>query len=210
MPNASPPDARFSEIQCAKQEIRRRVLTLREGLPDDVRAARSRLIVQRIAALPSFAAARTVLLFYHFGSEWASAWLAHEALQSGKIVALPRVLRSSENSRQLALQTVENIDRDTTPGMLGIREPLPERPAVAPEAIDWVLVPGVAFTPHGDRLGYGAGLYDRLLPQIPAYAPRVAGAFDVQIVDEIPTDRHDFPVDAIYTESRVFHCIRGV
>src|SRR5215469_11123214 len=158
----------LSTTQRAKQEIRRRVLALRDGLPADTRAAHSRCIAQRIAALPSFAAARTALLFYSFGSEWASALLVQEALQSGKTVVLPRV---SELRGQMTLQTVEDITRDTAPGIRGILEPLPERPAVLPEAIDWVLVPGVAFTPDGDRLGYGAGFYDRLLAQIPAQVP---------------------------------------
>ncbi|MDR0770515.1 MAG: 5-formyltetrahydrofolate cyclo-ligase [Burkholderiales bacterium] len=196
----------LSETQRAKQEIRRRVLALREGLSAEMHAAHSRGIAQRIAALPSFAAARAVLLFHPFGSEWAAALLVQEALRSGKTVVLPRVIRTQENLRQMVLQTVENIDRDTAPGLWGIREPLPERPLVSPETIDWVLVPGVAFTPHGDRLGYGAGFYDRLLPQIPARVPRIAGAFDAQIVDVLPTDAYDCPVDAVLTESRALHC----
>ncbi|MDR2017136.1 MAG: 5-formyltetrahydrofolate cyclo-ligase, partial [Burkholderiales bacterium] len=60
------------------------------------------------------------------------------------------------------------------------------------------------FTPRGDRLGYGAGFYDELLPLIPAHVPRIAGAFDVQMVNGLPTDVHDCPVDVVYTESRVF------
>ncbi|MDR2173089.1 MAG: 5-formyltetrahydrofolate cyclo-ligase [Burkholderiales bacterium] len=197
-----------SETQRAKQEMRHRVLALRDGLSVDEHAAHSRCIAQRIAALPSFANARTVLLFHSFGSEWNSVLLVQEALQSGKTVVLPRVLSSKGTSRQMALQTVENIARDTAPGTRGILEPLPERPVVSPETIDWILVPGVAFTPRGERLGYGGGFYDRLLPQIPKHVPRIVGAFDVQIVDALPVDSHDCSVDAVYTERRVFHCMR--
>jgi 5-formyltetrahydrofolate cyclo-ligase len=208
MPDSLPFSVPPSETQRAKQEMRRRVLALRDGLSADERAAHSCRIAQRLAALPSFAVARTVLLFHPFGSEWESALLVREALQSGKTVALPRVLSLQENSQQMALQTVEDIARDTAPGTRGILEPLPERPVVVPEAIDWVLVPGVAFTPRGERLGYGGGFYDRLLAQIPAHVPRIVGAFDAQIVEALPTDSHDCPVDAIYTELRVFHCMR--
>lgn len=205
MPISSSP---LSETQHAKREMRRRVLALRDGLSADERTSYSCAIAQRIAALPSFVAARTVLLFHSFGSEWASAMLVQEALQSGKTVVLPRVLPLQGASQRMALQTIDDIARDTTPGMRGILEPLPERPIVSPEMIDWVLVPGVAFTPDGDRLGYGAGFYDRLLPQIPAHVPRIAGAFEVQMVDMLPTDSHDCPVDAVNTERRDFHRAR--
>ncbi|MDR0247533.1 MAG: 5-formyltetrahydrofolate cyclo-ligase [Burkholderiales bacterium] len=203
--NPLPSGVPLSETQRAKQEIRRRVLALRDGLSVEARAAYSCLIAQQIAALPSFVAARTVLLFHPFGSEWESTLLAQEALQSGKTVALPRVLPLQGTLRQMMLQTVEDIVHDTSPGMRGILEPFPERPVVSPEMIDWVLVPGVAFTPRGERLGYGGGFYDRLLPQIPARVPRIVGAFDAQIIDTLPTDSHDCPVDAVYTERRVFY-----
>jgi 5-formyltetrahydrofolate cyclo-ligase len=66
-------------------------------------------------------------------------------------------------------------------------------------------VPGVAFDAACRRLGYGGGYYDRLLPLLPATAPRVAGAFDVQIVDAVPAAAHDLGVDCIVTESRTLH-----
>ncbi|MCL2297053.1 MAG: 5-formyltetrahydrofolate cyclo-ligase [Proteobacteria bacterium] len=216
MPDSLPFSAPLSETQRAKQEIRRRVLALRDGLSADERAAHSQRIAQRIMVLPSFLAARTVLLFHPFGSEWEATLLVQEALQNGKTVVLPRVLSNQGTSRRMVLQTIEDIARDTAPGMRGIFEPLPERPVVSPGAIDWVLVPGVAFTPRGDRLGYGGGFYDQLLPQmtarvlrhVPRHVPHIAGAFDVQIVDALPTDPHDCPMDAIYTERRVLHCAR--
>ena len=70
------------------------------------------------------------------------------------------------------------------------------------DAIDWVLVPGVAFDRDGRRLGYGGGYYDRLLPLLSPRAARVAGAFDLQIVDRVPAAPHDVAVDAIVTEIR--------
>ena len=74
--------------------------------------------------------------------------------------------------------------------------------AVAPGAVDWVLVPGVAFDPCGRRLGYGGGFYDRLLPLFAPGTARVAGAFDVQIVPRVPAAPHDLAVHTIVTETR--------
>ena len=62
-------------------------------------------------------------------------------------------------------------------------------------------MPGVTFDRTGRRLGYGGGYYDRLLPLLPAQAPRIAGAFHVQIVERVPAGPHDMTVDAIVTEA---------
>ncbi len=63
-----------------------------------------------------------------------------------------------------------------------------------------MLVPGVAFDPYGYRIGYGGGYYDRLLPLLRRDVRRVSGAFELQVVDRVPTAPHDLTVDAIVTE----------
>jgi 5-formyltetrahydrofolate cyclo-ligase len=65
-----------------------------------------------------------------------------------------------------------------------------------------VLVPGVAFDPAGGRLGYGGGFYDRLLPLLAPGTARVAGAYDMQLVDRVPAAPHDLAVEVIVTETR--------
>ncbi|MET0203775.1 MAG: 5-formyltetrahydrofolate cyclo-ligase, partial [Casimicrobiaceae bacterium] len=75
--------------------------------------------------------------------------------------------------------------------------------AVTGGEVEWVLVPGVAFDVAGRRLGYGGGYYDRLLPLLPAHAPRIAGAFEAQMVAAVPFGPHDLTVDAIVTEMRI-------
>ena len=66
-----------------------------------------------------------------------------------------------------------------------------------------MLVPGVAFSPEGGRLGYGGGYYDRLMSAMAPSTARIAGAFDVQIVERIPAAAHDLCVDLIVSESRL-------
>lgn len=140
-----------------------------------------------------------MLLTLPVRGEWDASLVARAALATGRMVVLPRV---DAPARMLALHRIDDLARDVAPGRHGIPEPRPECEPIAPDAIDWVLVPGVAFDTLGHRLGYGGGYYDRLLPLLAPGAARVAGAFELQIVDAVPHAAHDLPVDAIVTESR--------
>jgi len=184
----------------AKLALRRQVLARRDALSLEERAVASAAIATRIPALPKFVAAKTVLLTLAFRSEWNTRPLVRAALDAAKIVVVPRV---NTQTRMLELLSIDDPDRDVVPGHLGIPEPKPERPHVSREAIEFVLVPGVAFDLDGRRLGYGGGYYDRLLPLLPPHAARVAGAFELQLVEHVPAAPHDVAVDEIVTESRI-------
>ena len=193
-------------LRDAKRVVRERTLAARDALPDDVRAAAALAIGERIILLPSFAAARTILLTLPFRSEWDTLPLVRATLASGKTVALPRVNR---DTRMLVLHAINDPDEDVAPGYLGIPEPRPQCRVIAPDAVDWVLVPGVAFDAAGRRLGYGGGFYDRLLPLLAPGATRVAGVFDLQVIARVPSAPHDLAVGAIITETRTMSTSAG-
>ena len=81
---------------------------------------------------------------------------------------------------------------------MNIPEPAPHTAAVPPEDIDLLIVPGVAFTLQGDRMGYGGGYYDRFIPRC-TRARVLALAFQEQIYDELPTEEHDLRIPLIIT-----------
>jgi 5-formyltetrahydrofolate cyclo-ligase len=193
-------------LRDAKRVVRERTLSARDALPEEVRAAAALAITARILALPSFAAARTTLLTLAFRSEWDTLPLVRAALASGKTVALPRV---NQDTRMLVLHAILDPDKDVAPGYLRILEPLPRCPVIAPDAVEWVLVPGVAFDAAGRRLGYGGGFYDRLLPLLAPGATRVAGVFDLQVIARVPAAPHDLAVGTIVTESRTIATTGG-
>jgi 5-formyltetrahydrofolate cyclo-ligase len=184
----------------AKLALRRQVLAARDQLAPDVRARAAAEIAARLAALPSFRAARTVLLTLPFRGEWDTLPIVNAALSAGQIVVMPRV---NVAARMLELHAIVDPLRDVAAGPQGIPEPLAHCQPVEVAAIDWVLVPGVTFDRAGRRLGYGGGYYDRLLPSLPRHAPRIAGAFRVQIVERVPAGPHDIAVDAIVTEAEI-------
>lgn len=71
---------------------------------------------------------------------------------------------------------------------------------VAPEAIDLIVCPVVAFDNMLNRLGYGGGFYDRYLRRLPSYIPKIGVAFEVQKVNDIPIDKNDLKLDYFVTE----------
>jgi 5-formyltetrahydrofolate cyclo-ligase len=184
-----------------KAALRREILAAREALAPQARAAASALITQNILALDAWKNARCVLAYLSFGNEFATAALVENAATTGKQLCLPRVDR---DARALQIHRVTDLSRDLQAGVFGIREPHPTCPAVALEAIDFVLVPGVAFTPRCERMGYGAGYYDRLIARFTQRPPLIAAAFALQMRDCIPLSGHDRSVDLVITEDNSY------
>lgn len=188
-----------------KAALRRQLIAARDALPSATRREFSARITPQLLALDAYRQASCVLAYMSFGSEFDTAALVTDALASGRQLCLPRVDR---NTRRLELHYVENPDRDLQTGTWGIREPRAECPPADLARIDFVLLPGVAFTPQCDRLGYGGGFYDRLIPRFASRPPLVAASFALQIRDAIPLDANDQRVDVVITEHS-FYCNCG-
>jgi 5-formyltetrahydrofolate cyclo-ligase len=184
-----------------KTSLRKQALEARDSLPSEVRKAKSREIEQRLRLLPEFQSASVVMFFASFRSEVETGPMIRHALASGKRVVLPKV-----KGRQLALFEIRDFDKDVSPGTWGISEPVTSHP-VALTNIDLIITPGAAFDESGNRLGYGAGYYDRILSSFPGMT--VALAFEAQIVPQVPADPHDVPVKKIVTEKRVIEVQRA-
>jgi 5-formyltetrahydrofolate cyclo-ligase len=190
----------------AKRSLRERILGTRDALPAATRARFGEAIVAALCAREDFRLAATVLLSLAFRSEWETRPLFAAALALGKTAVAPRV---NPASRMLDLYAIADLERDVASGYQGIAEPLAHCRSIAPSAVDWVLVPGVAFDARGYRIGYGGGYYDRLLPTLRDDARRIAGAFELQIVERVPAAAHDLRVDAIVTEARTLELHRA-
>ena len=191
-----------SDIKSAKAALRKSVLAARDALDPALRAAASAAITDALTALPAFTAARTVLAYAGFGSEIDTAPLLAATLAAGKTLVLPRV---DSASRMLRLYVVRDPDADLVAGVWGIREPDPARcPAADPATIDFALLPCVALTPRGERLGYGGGFCDRLIGSFHRRPPLVAACFAVQLQDSVPLEPTDQRVDGVLTERAAY------
>ncbi len=179
-----------------KQELRKRMRAVRGALPISACEARSSEIAKRVVALDSFESAKTVLAFASIRREVRTRAIMQAAWTAGKQVALPRVVE-----KELHLHLVDT-DTELTEGSFGVPEPPKAAPQVAPETVDFALVPALAVDPRGYRIGYGGGYYDRLLPQLDN-ARSCALAFDFKLIAEVPELPIDVPVDIVVTDERV-------
>src|SRR5215218_5611688 len=157
----------------AKRALRQRVLAARDALSESHRSAASQSIADRFGRRADFESARVILVTLPFRNEWDTRLLVRAALAAGKTVAAPRV---DDATRMLELYAIASLERDVVLSAQRIPEPAPHCPPVSRESIDFVVIPGIAFDLDGNRLGYGGGYYDRLLPLL-SRAPRIAGAF---------------------------------
>lgn len=185
------------DIQLAKKALRASIIAQRDSLDAALRREYSQLIAERVLALPEYRAARVVAAYASFGSELDTGVFLRDALATGKQLLLPRINRAA---RRLELRRAGNLDADLVAGVWGICEPAGTCPEVPARQVEFMLMPGVAFTMRGERLGYGGGFYDRLLTQVSPQTWRVAGAFDLQVVDDLPADAGDQRVHRIVTE----------
>ena len=177
----------------SKTELRRDTGTILR-LPPDVRAEKSARLCEAIAESAAWQAARTIAIFAPQPREPDVEMLWSRA--AGKAIAYPRV----EEGR-LDLYRVDSL-YELLPGAFGVREPAADPAhAVSPDALDLILVPGVAFTRDGARLGRGGGFYDRLLASLPAHTCKIGVCFDSQLLPELPVEPHDQHVDFIASES---------
>ncbi|MDD5058894.1 MAG: 5-formyltetrahydrofolate cyclo-ligase [Sideroxydans sp.] len=191
--------------QQQKQTLRQQILSRRDALPHDQRAAHSASIIERLLAMPQYQRAKVVLGYMNFGHEFASELWVKRVLADGKKLILPR---ANPVTRLLELYWVEDIERQLAPGMFGIREPIPELSTMvlSLNALEFVLLPGVAFTREGARLGYGGGFYDKLLARVTHRPVLVAGAFGMQLVQDIPQESTDRKVEWLVTENETICC----
>lgn len=167
----------------------------RNALRQEERCDFSRRICGHIASDPRILQAKTVFAYAPIGTEADIFPLLQRWIAEGKTVALPRVTGAGE-MKFFAVQNLEAL----AVGTFGVREPDASWQELPPEAADVILVPGMAFSPLGDRIGYGGGYYDRYLPRCRGW--RVMCAFACQEAD-FTGQAHDVKMHAAATQDGI-------
>jgi 5-formyltetrahydrofolate cyclo-ligase len=189
-------------LKRAKREVRRRVLAERDAMSPAERSRLAVVVAERFLTLPEVDTAGTVMAFWSFGSELATAPLLEALNRRGKTLALPHIVEG-----ELEARTYRPGD-PVTETAFGAFEPVGGR-VLGPAEIDVVVVPAVAYDRDGRRVGYGGGFYDRFLPATGAGATHVGVGYALQLLPQgqtLPAGHFDRSVDVIVTERETVRC----
>ncbi|HLG25281.1 MAG TPA: 5-formyltetrahydrofolate cyclo-ligase [Candidatus Gracilibacteria bacterium] len=176
-----------------KQRLRSEILLKRLKQQPVQKRKKDQKILQLLQKMDEFKKARKILLYLPIHGEVDLSALFDIPTLNKKIV-LPRV---KSTTTTLILYNIKNL-KDVELGAYKILEPKKHLQKVKPEEIDLAFIPGIAFSKDGHRVGYGKGFYDRLMKKLTC--PKIGIAYEFQIVNNIPGEKHDVPVDMIITE----------
>ncbi len=194
----------YSEQRTAvleKAQLRQRILALRRRIPSAYREWAGERCVEQVLRIPEAKSAQSALVYLTYGSEMPTEPLIR-AFRSQKVaIAVPWL----EKGKVDFIPSLWGEGRVLVEGPYGLLQPQ-EPVSIPPSALDIIVVPAIVFDRQGYRIGYGKGYFDRFLSQPGIRGVRIGLAFDLQVVDHLPRDPWDQPVDYLATESRLLHC----
>ncbi|WP_234396914.1 5-formyltetrahydrofolate cyclo-ligase [Bacillus massiliglaciei] len=182
-----------------KKKIRQEMKKALSDLPRKKHERQSLEVAEHLFSLNIWKQAKVIGITIAIHPEISTRPIIERAWKEGKEVAVPKCFpqhRSMEFKRIHSFAELEQV-------YSGLLEPVDGTVKAEKDEIDLLIVPGLAFTVDGYRLGFGGGYYDRFLTGF--NASTAALAFDLQLVDQLPLESHDIPVNHILTPNRLFN-----
>jgi len=181
----------MDDLKQNKQEIRKTVEKKLKALSAKEMRNKCKLIEDRLFAFANFLEAETTLLYVNQPYEVDTRQILKRCSQTSKEIVLP-LFSADNNGAKLYKLLMPDPDRCKLLD-IGI--------------IDIAIIPGIAFDEKGGRIGDGTGRYDRLIPELPITARKVAFALEEQMTPAVPMEPHDRYVDIIITDQRIIYKI---
>jgi 5-formyltetrahydrofolate cyclo-ligase len=172
-----------------KQALRKQIREQKRAMTEAQIVSKSKALGALFVASKAYQEAKTIYGYLPYNQEVRTTAMLQKALDDGKRVAVPKCY--GEEMRFIYLEDLSKVEK----GYCDIPEPIEDGP-VADDPTALVLMPGLAFTERGERMGYGGGFYDKFLASEPNH-PTLALCYDFQMVDYIPTEEFDIPVDTV-------------
>lgn len=179
-----------------KSELRKIMKAKRNELSLKEKEEYDKVVFEKVISNPIYLNAEVIFIFVSYENEVNTHEIISHAISSGKVVCVPKVI-----SKDIGMAAIEiKSFNELAPGSMGILEPSTnEELIINPEKIDMIILPGLAFDKFGGRLGYGGGFYDRYLSKVREDSKKIAIGYDFQIVDKVPTEELDKPIDYVIT-----------
>jgi len=175
-----------------REEIsrKRRYLTIKEKKELD------KTIIEKLLKLPEWKKAKNIFIYIAHKYEIQTIELIEQNLKEKNIIIPKTHLRF----HALSLHKIKSED-DIINGRYNLIEPKPATQMIDPEKVDLAVIPGMVFDLNGYRIGYGKGYYDKLNKHLKC--KKISLAYSFQIIDNIPAEKHDQPIDILITEKQI-------
>lgn len=189
-----------NEKQLKKSRLRNEILKKRILLDTEELERGSEELLKKVTVLPEYEQASRIMIYADFRKEVPTGLLMDRILQDGKKLVLPLTDKAFQIIPYELPEGLTEWRDHLIPSSFGVPEPDPGFWLSAdPETIDLILIPGSVFDKRGGRIGYGKGCYDRFLPKLRPGVPKIALAYDFQVVPTVPVDDKDVAMDQILT-----------
>jgi 5-formyltetrahydrofolate cyclo-ligase len=172
-----------------KKELRKQIRELKRAMTEEQIVSSSQRLGELFLASEFYKNAKTIYGYLPYNQEVRTVPMLEQAIKDGKRVAVPKCY--GDEMRFIYMDDLTQVEN----GYANIPEPIADGP-VADDKTALVLMPGMAFTKNGDRMGYGGGFYDRFLAEEPDH-PTLALCYAFQMVESLPTEEYDIPVDCV-------------
>lgn len=178
-----------------KSKLRQVLKATRTQLNKDTYQYKSQSIIKKTLQLNAIQAANNIFIYISHGSEVHTHNLIDELLNIGKTLAVPKII-NDHDMHAVYMTGWKNMTTDR----MGILTPTDSQHCT--HQFDVVITPGLGFTLHGQRIGYGRGYYDKWFSKHDT-KHKIGLAFEIQLLDTMPTETTDIAMDKIVTEKRV-------
>lgn len=178
-----------------KREVRNALLHERRAYPNEKRIGGSRLIMQNIIASELYKSCTALMCFISTRVEVDTSELIEHALADAKRVAVPRCVPHTNRMDFYCIDSLDDLEAST----FGLLEPMEHCELLSELSSSLCIVPGLAYTNNGHRIGFGRGYYDKFLAGYNGISCGVI--FNDFIKDDLPTEDTDVKVNYIMTET---------
>lgn len=185
----------------SKKKIREEILRQRGAFYKEGSSEASDTIIKRLMDEPAYQHAAIIFCFVSFGTEVHTHDFIKQALLEGKRIFVPYVPKKSEGMKACEIKDFSELEL----GYFNILTPKEEFRRITEEQPDMIVMPGVAFSRDGYRVGYGGGFYDRYLSSLTKPVDLIGIGFHLQVVDEVPVEAFDQPIHQLITEKEILY-----
>ena len=184
-----------------KEQLREKFQKCMLAIPPEQRKGKSHRACQNLISTPQFQSASSIMMYLSLPHEVDTSEAILHAWQLGKAVAVPKI--SWQQRRMMAVE-INSLETGFSTSASGLRSPVMGVP-VPFEEISLVVTPALGFDRKGNRLGRGGSYYDRFFTDEKFKASKCGFAFTEQVVDSIPVDSTDIPVDFLVTDEEIMY-----